>query len=496
MSNYLSQIYVALIGILLLPLYVKYMGTEAYGLVGFYSMLQAWFSLLDMGLTPTIGRETARYNGGAVSSLAYRQLYRALSVLFALIAVFGGGAIFLFSGPIASKWLNVAELSLDDVIITIQIISIIVSLRWMSGLYKGVITGFEKLVFLSAFNASFATFRFVFVFISMWFFGYTPIVFFVHQLIVAILEQTFLFSKTRELLPVKSLLKNNIGWSISPIKPVLKFSITIALTASIWVFVTQTDKLILSGILSLADYGYFSLAVLVANGIVIISGPVSSAILPRLSKLHAENNRSEFLSVYRKSTQLVSVVTGSVAVTLIISARPLLIAWTGDIELAEKSAQILRLYSAGNLFLSLSAFAYYLQYAKGNLKYHLIGNILLVVILIPSVIHIASLYGAIGAGYVWFFVNFFYFSLWVSYIHYKLEPNLFRKWLGKDILTILIPTLGMSLSMFFLINRFFGESEDRLSNFIFVFVIALFSMFTAVFFSGKFRQVIKSKLFR
>ena len=50
LANYVGQLYVTLIGILLVPMYVKYMGAEAYGLVGFYAMLQAWFMLLDMGL--------------------------------------------------------------------------------------------------------------------------------------------------------------------------------------------------------------------------------------------------------------------------------------------------------------------------------------------------------------------------------------------------------------------------------------------------------------
>ncbi|MGH9879537.1 MAG: oligosaccharide flippase family protein, partial [Nitrososphaerales archaeon] len=60
-ANYASQIYVTLIGIVMVPLYVRYMGAEAYGLVGFFAMLQAWFQLLDMGLTPTMARETARF---------------------------------------------------------------------------------------------------------------------------------------------------------------------------------------------------------------------------------------------------------------------------------------------------------------------------------------------------------------------------------------------------------------------------------------------------
>ena len=72
LASYASQIYVTLVGILILPLYLKYMGAEAYGLVGFFTMLQAWFNLLDMGLTPTVARETARFRGGATDALSYR----------------------------------------------------------------------------------------------------------------------------------------------------------------------------------------------------------------------------------------------------------------------------------------------------------------------------------------------------------------------------------------------------------------------------------------
>ena len=38
-ASYASQAYVTLIGIIILPLYIKYMGAEAFGLVGFFTML-------------------------------------------------------------------------------------------------------------------------------------------------------------------------------------------------------------------------------------------------------------------------------------------------------------------------------------------------------------------------------------------------------------------------------------------------------------------------
>lgn len=140
-SSYSSQLYSASIGILILPLYIKYMGAESYGLVGFFTMLQAWFALLDLGLTPTIARETARYHGGSMSALRYRQLFRALSSIFVSIAVIGGMALWLLAEPIAYKWLQVETLSMNMVVVAVQIMAVSVALRWLGGLYRGVITG-------------------------------------------------------------------------------------------------------------------------------------------------------------------------------------------------------------------------------------------------------------------------------------------------------------------------------------------------------------------
>ncbi|MBT8765794.1 oligosaccharide flippase family protein [Pseudomonas sp. DB1] len=438
LANYASQIYVTAVGILVLPLYIKYMGAEVYGLVGFFTMLQAWFVLLDFGLTPTIGRETARFHGGVMSTLAYRQLFRALSLIFIGIAVIGGTGLWLLSGVIATRWLNVTELPLVEVVLAMKIMGISVALRWMGGLYRGVVTGAERMVGLSIFNALIATLRFVAVFASMWLFGFSAFVFFIHQLVIALAELLGLFLMSRRLLPTQVSLDQPVGWSFRPIKPLLKFALTIAITTSVWILVTQTDKLVLSGFMPLEEYGYFTLAVLVAGGILVISGPISSAIMPRLAKLHAEGKHDEMIKVYRNATQLVSIIGGSAAITLATFAEPLLFAWTGDAQLAAKAAPIMRLYAIGNGLLVVGAFTYYLQYAKGNLRYHLIGNAGMAVVLIPSIVFAAMHFGGIGAGYVWLGINAFSFLLWGAYIHHKLEPGLHLSWLFQDVAKIIL----------------------------------------------------------
>jgi O-antigen/teichoic acid export membrane protein len=444
LASYASQIYVTLVGILILPLYLKYMGAEAYGLVGFFTMLQAWFNLLDMGLTPTVARETARFRGGATDALSYRRLLRALQLIFFVVALLGGGAMFVFSGLIANGWLKVQTLPLAQVQLALQLMAVGVALRWMSGLYRGCISGSERLVWLGGFNAFVATLRFVGVLPILIWVGHSPAVFFTYQLLVAVVELAGLAAKAYGLFPSVPP-GQPLGWSpaslFTPIKPVLKFSLTIAFTSSVWVLVTQTDKLVLSKLLPLADYGYFTLAVLAASGVMMISGPISGALMPRMARLQAEGNEAGLISLYRNATQMVAVIAIPACLVLAFFAEQVLWVWTGDAHAAAQAAPVLRLYALGNGFLAMAAFPYYLQFAKGDLKLHLIGNIIFLLLLIPSLVWATWQYGATGAGYAWLGANAVYFLAWVPLVHRRFVTGLHRLWMMQDLIPVLVPGL-------------------------------------------------------
>src|SRR2546426_8288239 len=86
-ANYASQMYITLVGIVMVPVYVKYMGTEAFGLIAFYAMLQAWLQFMDLGFAPTLSREAARFRGGAIDALSLRRLLRTLEGIFLWVAL-------------------------------------------------------------------------------------------------------------------------------------------------------------------------------------------------------------------------------------------------------------------------------------------------------------------------------------------------------------------------------------------------------------------------
>lgn len=470
-ASYVSQIYLIIISIAILPIYIKYMGVEAYGLVGFFAMLQGLFNLLDFGLTPTISRQTAHYNAGSETALNFRRLFRALSLIFVIIAIIGGGSLFLLDNYIAEHWLKLDNLNLEDVLFCLQVMAVCVALRWITGLYRGVISGFERIVWLSVVNSLIATLRFPGVLLYMYYFGFTIRSFFVFQFVTALLEFFILAIKSHRLLPA-TLATEAIGWSIKPVRPVLTFALTIAVTSSVWVLFTQLDKFVLSGVLPLADYGYFTLAVLVAGGILQLSAPISAPIMPRMARLEAEHQHEQMRQVYLNATQFIAVVVVTAGIVLAGVAKPVLYAWTGDMVLANQAAPILRLYALGNALLALAAFPYYLQFAKGNLKYHLIGNIGGVIILVPAIVWAASHYGGIGAGWVWFIIQLIYLVFWVSYVHIKIEPNINILWFKS-----FLPSL-ITVSLFLLLTTQWIEySGDRL---IVLFKISMISICSIV----------------
>ena len=417
-ANYISQFYVMLIGIVMAPVYLHYMGVEAYGLIGFFTMMSAWFQILDFGLTPTLIRETARFRGGASSATALRGFLRVLEVIFGAISLTGAAAIILGANLIATHWLKVQHLPIREVANAAILMGLSMPMRWVSGLYRSVINGFERQVWLGGYNIIIATVRFVGVLAVFAIFGATPVHFFSYQLFVAAVELGVLATATYVLVPRANEVRER--FSFRPLLPNLVFSVTIAVTATIWVALTQTDKLVLSKVLPLADYGVFSLSVVVAGAINSLGIPFGQALLPRLTKLIAETNVARATELYGNATQMVCVLVAPAVTALCFFAEPIVSAWTHNPQIAEHAAPIVRLYAIGNGWVALESFPYYLQYAKGDLRLHFLGNIILMAVFLPMVLWAAAHYGGLGTGAVWMVCNGIYVLAWVPVIHARL----------------------------------------------------------------------------
>lgn len=447
-ANYTGQGYTILIGIVITPLYLQYLGAEAYGLVGFFALMQAWMGLLDMGLSPTLGRQVAYARGREDGFEFFKRLLKSFELIFLGLALLIVVSVFFASDWIASNWVNAQSLSTQTIVYCIVLMGVMIGLRWFSGLYRSGINGLEDQVWLNAANIVLISLKFIGALILLAFVSQDIRHFFEYQLFIGLIEVLVFTGRFYRKLPATEKSLGLVAFDWQAVKSVAPFALGIAYTAGIWVLVTQTDKLILSGVLSLAEFGYFSLVALVAGGITALSGPISQAIMPRMTMLLAQEKKEDMMGIYRQASQIVTLISFSVAMMIGLYAETLLYAWTGDREAAEWGAEVLIWFALGNGVLAIGAFQYYLQSAYGQLRLHVIGSTISAAIQVPIISWAAVNYGAVGAGIAWFSFRALWFIWWTPIVHHRFVPGFHLKWLFKDILPIIsvltVVALGLS----------------------------------------------------
>jgi O-antigen/teichoic acid export membrane protein len=489
-ANYLAQIYVMGVGIVMAPIYLAHMGREAYGLIGFFTMLAGWFQLLDVGLTPTLSRETARFRAGAIDINHLRHFLRSLEMIFGVTALLGSVIIVLSARFLAAHWLKVQQEPIREVEEAITLMGLAVPMRWVASLYRSVINGFERQVWLGAYNVFIATLRFLGVLAVFAFISTSAVSFFAYQLVVAFVEVVGLIFLTYGMVERGEVPARKFSWG--PLRQSVKFSLAVAFATTVWVVMTQADKLILSKILPLTDFGTFSLALVGAGAVYALSSPISQAVLPRLTKLTAQLGSQEAAEFYSRATQATCVLAAPVVGLLVFFSRPILFAWTAKPEIATQAAPILSLYAFGNGCVLLSSFPYFIQYAKGDLKLQFVGQALMVTVLLPLIAVTAKYYGGIGTGAAWAAVNGIYFFAWSPVVHARVYRGKHWRWLLEDVLAIVMPTAivawGLSSVVHYPVTRLPLAMVIALIGMVLLAISAACSSVLRAKFSGIFRN--------
>lgn len=431
-ANYASLAFVMVAAIVAMPIFLRLLGVEAFGLVGFFTLLNAGFQVFDAGLSQTFARECARFSGGARDLHSLRRLLATFETAFFAVAAAGVVAIALGAPMLASGWLRVEKIPLREVVIAIMLMGVAIPCQWVSGLYRGVLIGLERQVWLAAFNVAIAAARSFGVIGALLLFGREPGVFFGYQACVATVELIALVIISHAVLRTSGVAPAApLPWR--EFRDLLRFSSAVAFTAVAWLLLTQGDKLVLSKLLSLAGYGVFTLAAAAAGAVAALGAPIAQAILPRLTRLNSAGDEAGAIALYSRATQLTCLAALPAAMVLACFARPVLWIWTGDAQVARQAAPILAAYAVGGGLATLTAFPYYLQYSHGALRLHVVGQALMLAALAPALIFAATRWGAVGTGVVWTLLNATYILLWTPVVHARFAPGLHGRWLWRDI---------------------------------------------------------------
>ena len=474
-ANLLGKIWGAALAILLIPQYIKYLGIESYGLVGFYGTLIGSMAVLDLGLSTTLNRELAKYKSENRLVKDIRNLTFSLECIYWSTGLFICFLIMFLSGFISSHWVKVEHLPLTEVKRSVILMGAVIAFQWPISLYSGGLTGLEKQVLNNGITIIMTTLRAAGVIIILKYFSATLQSFFLWQVSISLLYVLVMRKSLWKALPFYNMKST---FSKKQIKIIWRFAAGMTGISIVTFFLAQIDKIVLSKILTLTQFGYYTLAFTIATSITLIASPVSITFFPQFSKLIAGGEQEELKRLYHQACKLISTCIFPICFVLIFFMKDILKIWTNNSVTTENTCLMTQILLSGSLLNSLMVMPYNLLIASGWTRFTIYQNSIAAIILVPLLFLLTNKYGALGATFVWVIVNAGYIFISQPIMHRKLLKNELFTWYWDDILVPMLPSLVVVVLIKFSLQKIFPTFQ---MNIFIIGVIFLFVMTASVF---------------
>ena len=390
----------------------------------------------------------ARFTGGAHSPQTIRDLLRSIEIIAIVIAISLALGIWAASSWLARDWLHADKLPVETVAQAFAIMGGVSALRFVEGIYRSSIIGLQRQVLFNILNCIMATLRAVGAVAILVLVSPTIEAFFLWQGVISLLTIGLFATTTYLALPPAG---RRGHFSPDALREVRHFAGGVFGITLLSLLLMQVDKILLSKLLSLKDYGYYTLASVVSASVFMLVSPISTAWFPRLSELITRNQQASLAETYHKGAQLVTVVMGSTAIVIIVFSEAILRLWTHDDDLTRHTATLVSLLTLGNMLNSLMWIPYQTQLAYGFTGLVVRINIASVLIIVPALLWVTPRYGAEGAAWVWIGLNAGYILIGVHIMYRTILTMEKWRWYTQDIAMPLVGAGSTAILLHWLI---------------------------------------------
>lgn len=460
-SNIVAAAYLALISLIFLPKFLEQLGSLQFGLIAFHTVIYGTSHLLDMGMSPLMGREAASLRHSEHGPQMFARVLRTLEFAALLIVALVTGVFWAGSDFFLLDWLNLSTEESGGLNGSVIAIGLVAGLRPWCSLYKSALKGLERQLTLNLILILVGTIRFpitlLFIVTTTGSIG----TYFEMQVFASLLELVVLGLLVYTSVPAC----RRVGVRPYPaqLRPKLRFSLGVAYASFVWVLLTQMDKLMLSNALEVDMFGYFVLASTLCGGILLLATPVTDAVLPRLVSHHTVGNSKAERSLYLRATTYLACLAFSAAAVLSVYARDVVWLWTANSSASDATSNLIPLLAYGTAFAAVSGMLFQLQVAHGNLRMHTIYNSILILIQLPALYFGILYYGAYGAAVAWLGIRAISLAVWTPYVHATLLPGAHVDWILRAVLLPLTVSALTALGYVALTRAIFdGTTSNQL----------------------------------
>lgn len=336
--NIVGQGLPILIAFFSIPVLIRQLGTEKFGVLALAWVLAGYFNLFDLGL----GRAIVRIVVQKIPSPT-TELFQAVWSSFVIATTLGicGGATLFFS----AEWLAVHFFAVDDelhaqVLLSLQVMGVAIPFVVSSTIFRGILEAFQKFAWINYVQVPIGSLTYLLPLIVSLFTQDLPWIIATLVLLRLNLWVAFLHLCYR-------LLHNypRQYWvQLVTLKELLSFGFWITTSNLIQPFLSYLDRFLIGSLVSVVAVAYYTAPMEVVLKLWVLPGAVISVIYPAFAALQA--NSAQLKSLFDRSTKFLIIVLAPICITLSVMAEDILRVWISA-EYAESSGVLLRILSLG-----------------------------------------------------------------------------------------------------------------------------------------------------
>lgn len=434
-ANLAGNLLNRLIPLILVPVQLRILGEEAFGLLGFFAALTAIFAFVDLGLAITANREIARARVEIVKQsegLNILDLVRTFETVYWIAGAVVGAIVLYGSEWFAKEWIVAPQLAPTTIHFSIAIMGLIFAVRWPISLYRGILQGLECQLELNLFCAIFSIISGIGSLLVL--------------LIWSDIRSLFLWQFFAGIIEICGYIRltwhsarhnteqrqGRFRWHI--LKNVWRYALGVNIMTIIGVTLGQGDRLVISNIMTINNLGYFTVAVSVASLLGIVTGAIIPATTPRFVTYLSNGNINSVIKMYHSQTRLIAFTTTGIAYAIAAFSYQILLLWTQAPDFAEKAALTLSLVSLGAPLEAVSNTPNQVSLANGITSLSIRVRTLSGIIQLVGALLLVPLIGIEGAGFGWLLSRLAMYLAWPLILRHHLLKREQVGWLFRDTL--------------------------------------------------------------
>lgn len=392
--NLLGQVLPMAAALICIPLLVRQLGIERFGILTLISAAIGYFGLFDLGIARSLTKFVAERTDLGEGEESARLIWTALTLLLALSVV--GAVIVVLLAP----WLTRTVLSVSlpfqrETVGSLCVLALGFPMVFAGNGLRGVLEARGRFGLTNAVRAPLGVFSFAGPLLALKFANSIVAV-------TAALVASWALACTGYLalcLKVNSEMRRHIGFDPSVVGPLVRLGSWMTVSTVVSPFMVYLDRFVIGAVASMAVVAYYTAPYAVVSKLWVLPLSLIGVLFPLFSRAYLAD-RGRVSSLLFRGIRYVSLLLFPPVLVIVALAREGLAWWLGQ-GFAEHSATVLQILAAAVFFNSLAQVAFALVQAVGRAdltaRLHLVE---LPLYLGALWVMIAS-YGVVGAAITW-----------------------------------------------------------------------------------------------